>query len=105
MMEAGAPVVTTHAQLLVAQAKRDAKKEELRRVHVERAAVRARCAAVEAELYELEGQARSWYAQEAVERMQAHPGEVAVQRDGCAVCDTSILVSQTVVRSAPGRSR
>ena len=55
-------MVTTHTQLLVAQAKRDAKKEELRRVHVERAAVRARCAAVEAELYELEGQARSWRA-------------------------------------------
>jgi len=82
-MEAGAPVLTTHTQLLVAQAKRDAKKEELRRLSVERAAVRARCAAVEAELYELEGQTRALYAQEAVERMRAHPGEVSVQRDGC----------------------
>ena len=74
-------MLTTHTQLLVAQAKRDAKKEELRRLGVEGAAVKARCAAVEAELYELEGQTRALYAQEAVERMRAHPGEVSVQRD------------------------
>ena len=55
-------MLTTHTQLMVAQAKRDAKKEELRRLSVERAAVRARCAAVEAELYELEGQTRALYA-------------------------------------------
>ena len=98
LMEVGAPATTTHTAMLVAEAKKECKKGELRRVKAELQDVQRRHEVVERELWQLESQAHAWYAQEAIERMQAHPGVVGVQREGC--CKASWVAAYQEGREA-----